>query len=113
VLVGYIPPWNWSNHLGQPDLHEFRGPLIASNYPSNANQDFKQLYERIGANDGRGWATYGNRVPEGWQYSSRAKVPGAPYICDINAWRMSYDQLRTTLLVRRQPGRATNAQPTL
>jgi hypothetical protein len=23
VLVGYIPPWNWSKFLGQPDLREF------------------------------------------------------------------------------------------
>ncbi|HEX6684700.1 MAG TPA: DUF3578 domain-containing protein [Candidatus Limnocylindrales bacterium] len=103
VLVGYIPPWNWSKHLGQPDLREFRGPLIASNYPNQANENFKQLYEKIGGNDGRGWASYGNRVPEGWQYSSRAKVPGAPNICDVNAWRLNFDQLRTLLLGRRQP----------
>jgi hypothetical protein len=105
VLVGYIPPWNWSKHLGQPDLREFRGPLIASNYPSSANENFKTLYDRIGGNDGRGWASYGNRVPEGWQYSPRSKVPGAAYICDINAWRLNYDQLRTLLLGSGRVGR--------
>ncbi|WP_117209319.1 MrcB family domain-containing protein [Allorhizocola rhizosphaerae] len=105
VLVGYIPPWNWSKYLGQPDLREFRGPLIASNYPlKDANEDFKRLYERVGGNDGRGWAVYGSRVPEGWQYSSRAKVPGAPYICDVNAWRMSSEQLKALLLGSRHTG---------
>ncbi|GIH02530.1 hypothetical protein Rhe02_05970 [Rhizocola hellebori] len=97
ILVAYLPPWNWSKHLGQPDLREFRGPLIASNYPREANEDFKELYEQIGGNDGRGWAEYGNRVPEGWQYSSRAKVPGAPNICDVNAWRISYEELKAML----------------
>jgi hypothetical protein len=100
VLAAYLPPWNWSKHLGQPDLREFRGPLIASNYPlEGANEDFKQLYEKVGGNDGPGWTAYGSRVPEGWQYSPRAKVPGAPYICDVNAWRMSFGQLKK-LLVR-------------
>jgi hypothetical protein len=103
VLAGYIPPWHWTKNLGTPNLREFRGPLIASNYPSSANEDFKQLYERIGGNDGRGWANYGTRVPEGWQYSSRATVPGGPYICDVNAWRLDYEQLRALLLGRRRP----------
>ena len=113
VLVGYLPPWNWSKFLGQPDLRDFRGPLIASNYPLSANADFRSLYDRIDGNDGRGWASYGNRVPEGWQYSSRAKVPGAPYICDINAWRVGYDQLKALLLDRTEPGnrRGVAAQP--
>jgi hypothetical protein len=103
VLVAYLPPWNWSKFLGQPDLREFRGPLIASNYPLNdTNVEYKLLYDRVGGNYGKGWATYGNRTPEGWQYSSHAKVPGAPYICDINAWRMTYDQLRTLLLGTRK-----------
>jgi hypothetical protein len=97
VLVGYIPPWNWSQHLGQPDLREFRGPLIASNYPSQTHQDFRQLYDRIGGDNGRGWATYGNRIPEGWQYSSRAKVPGVADICDINAWRITFAKLKSLL----------------
>jgi hypothetical protein len=97
VLVGYIPPWNWSKHLEQPDLRDFRGPLIASNYPRQANEDFRQLYEAIGGNEGRGWASYGNRVPEGWQYSSRAKVPGVADICDVNAWRINFAQLKTLL----------------
>lgn len=105
VLVGYIPPWNWSKHLGQPDLREFRGPVIASNYPlQHANEHFKHLYERVGGDKGAGWAAYGRRVPEGWQYSSRAKVPGAPHICDVNAWRMSSAQLKTLLVGRRDGG---------
>jgi len=113
VLVGYLPPWNWSKHLGQPDLREFRGPLIASNYPLNANEDFKQLYDQVGGNHGRGWAAYGSRIPEGWQYSSRAKVPGAPHICDVNAWRMTVQQLKALLLDRRQADRRATAQPDL
>lgn len=104
VLVGYIPPWNWSKHLGQPDLRQFRGPLIASNYPRQANEDFKQLYEQIGGNDGRGWAAYGNRIPDGWQYSSRAKVPGVSDICDVNAWRITFEKLKALLAGTHQAG---------
>lgn len=94
VLVGYIPPWNWSQHLGEPDLRQFRGPLIASNYPRQANEGFRQLYEQIGGNDGPGWAAYGNRIPEGWQYSARAKVPGVADICDVNAWRITFEKFK-------------------
>jgi MrcB-like, N-terminal domain len=112
VLVAYIPPWNWSKHLGQPDLREFRGPLIASNYPlESANVDFKQLYEQVGGNNGPGWAAYGSRIPEGWQYSARAKVPGAPYICDVNAWRISFEQLKGLLVDRRQGVQRATRQP--
>ncbi|HZM77895.1 MAG TPA: DUF3578 domain-containing protein [Candidatus Limnocylindrales bacterium] len=113
VLAGYIPPWNWSKFLGQPDLREFRGPLIASNYPLETNEDFKQMYEKIGGNNGRGWSPYGSRTPEGWQYSSKAKVPGAPYICDINAWRLNYEQLKELLLGKRQAGQRAGSQPEL
>jgi GH25 family lysozyme M1 (1,4-beta-N-acetylmuramidase) len=97
VLVGYIPPWNWSKHLGQPDLRQFRGPLIASNYPRQADEGFRHLYELIGGNDGQGWAAYGNRVPEGWQYSARAKVPGVSDICDVNAWRITFEKFKALL----------------
>ena len=99
VLVGYLPPWNWDKHLGHPDLRTFRGPLISSNYPLKHYADtFKHLYARCGGSKGVGWASYGHRVSEGWQYSSRAKVPGAAAVCDINAWRLSFNQLHDLLL---------------
>jgi hypothetical protein len=98
ILVGYVPPWMWNNHLGQPDLRGFRGPLIASDYPVSGAADYQQLYARCGGDNGRGWASYGNRVCEGWQYSSRAIVPGAASACDISAWRMSSDQLYSLLM---------------
>jgi MrcB-like, N-terminal domain/Glycosyl hydrolases family 25 len=98
VLVGYLPAWNWTNHLGQPDLRAFRGPLIASDYPVSGAADYRQLYARCGGDNGRGWASYGNRVSEGWQFSSRAMVPGAPTACDMSAWRMSSDQLYALLI---------------
>jgi Glycosyl hydrolases family 25 len=98
VLVGYLPPWNWNKYLGQPDLRAFRGPLIASNYPLSDNADeYRRLYARCGGDNGRGWASYGNRISEGWQFSARAKVPGAASVCGINAWRMSFDQLKALL----------------
>jgi hypothetical protein len=98
VLVGYLPPWNWNKHLGQPDLRAFRGPLIASNYPLRDNGDeYRRLYARCGGDKGRGWASYGSRISEGWQFSSRAKVPGAASVCGINAWRMTIDQLNALL----------------
>ncbi len=98
VLVGYLPPWNWNRHLGQPDLRAFRGPLIASNYPLSNNADeYRRLYTRCGGDNGRGWASYGNRTSEGWQFSARAMVPGAASVCGINAWRMTFDQLNALL----------------
>jgi hypothetical protein len=98
VLVGYLPLWNWSKHLGQPDLRALRGPLIASNYPLRDNVDeYRRLYARCGGDKGRGWASYGNRTSEGWQFSARAKVPGAASVCGVNAWRMTSDQLNALL----------------
>jgi hypothetical protein len=97
VLVGYLPAWNWNNHLGQPDLRAFRGPMIASDYPVSGAADYRQLYARSGGDTGRGWASYGNRISEGWQFSSRALVPGAETACDMSAWRMSSDQLYALL----------------
>ena len=98
VLVGYLPAWMWNNHLGRPDLRGFRGPLIASDYPINGTAEYRQLYARSGGDNGRGWASYGNRVSDGWQFSSRAAVPGAAIACDISAWRMSSDQLYALLI---------------
>jgi len=56
------------------------------------------LYARSGGDNGRGWASYGNRVTEGWQFTSRAKVPGAAIACDMSAWRMSSEQLYALLV---------------
>jgi hypothetical protein len=98
VLVGYLPAWNWSNHLGQPDLRAFRGPLIASNYPVHEADDYQQLYVRSGGDNGPGWASYGNRTSEAWQFSSTARVPGAASTCDVNAWRMGSEQLYSMLI---------------
>jgi hypothetical protein len=98
VLAGYIPPWLWDRYLGRPDLRAFRGPLIASNYPlSDTSDEYRQLYERCGGDSGKGWASYGNRVSAGWQFSSRARVPGASYICGVNAWRLTSKQLTALL----------------
>jgi Glycosyl hydrolases family 25 len=98
VLVGYLPAWMWNNHLGQPDLRAFRGPLIASDYPVSGTAEYRQLYARSGGDNGRGWTSYGNRVTEGWQFTSRATVPGAAVACDMSAWRMSSDQLYALLV---------------
>jgi hypothetical protein len=101
VLVGYLPPWNWRNHLGKPDLRGFLGPLVSSDYPlDKTTDDFRRLYAHCGGDRGRGWTPYGNRVSEGWQFSSRAKVPGAAAYCGINAWRMTFDQLYALLVER-------------
>ncbi|MBO0870085.1 MAG: hypothetical protein J2P15_16120, partial [Micromonosporaceae bacterium] len=98
ILVGYLPPWNWSMHLGRPDLRPFRGPLIASDYPLNNSADeYRRLYARCGGDKGRGWTPYGNRVCDGWQFSSDARVPGAASACGINAWRMTLQQLTALL----------------
>jgi hypothetical protein len=56
------------------------------------------LYARCGGDQGPGWASYGNRISDGWQFSSRAHVPGAASACDINAWRMTFDQLYALLI---------------
>jgi hypothetical protein len=97
VLAGYLPPWNWRNHLGRPDLRAFRGPLVASDYPLSTADEYRRLYARCGGDNGRGWTSYGNRVSEAWQFSSRARVPGAAAVCGVNAWRMTFDQLHALL----------------
>jgi hypothetical protein len=98
VLVGYLPPWNWNKHLGQPDLRAFRGPLIASNYPVGDADEYQKLYSRSGGDNGPGWESYGNRTSEGWQFSSKAIVSGAASAVDINAWRMSSQRLYAMLM---------------
>jgi hypothetical protein len=91
-LAHYIPRWFWDLRpglpsLGRPDLTQLRGPLIASNYPVRGRYAAGELYTRAGGDSGAGWASYGGRAPDIWQYASSAAVPGLVGGCDINAFR--------------------------
>jgi GH25 family lysozyme M1 (1,4-beta-N-acetylmuramidase) len=90
----YLPQWVWSNWLNRADLRPLmdfaKGPLISSNYPLGSNNgDYQQLYAEIDSNpkySGLGWIPYGNVIPEVWQYSSNANVPGASSTTDVNTY---------------------------
>jgi peptidoglycan hydrolase-like protein with peptidoglycan-binding domain len=51
---------------------------------------FAELYARDGAGGGPGWAPYGGRTPDVWQFASTALIPGVrggQAGADINAYR--------------------------
>lgn len=61
-----------------------------ANYPSESSLPYRELYNSVGGNSGPGWTEYGtpSRVPEIWQYSSKAVVAGVG-TTDVNAFRGS------------------------
>lgn len=94
-LTVYLAQWVWSSWLEKADLTELielaGGPLINANYPLGTEKGAPYaLYQKAGT---KGWAPYGNRVPDIWQYSSNAQVPGASSTTDVNAFRGSVFEL--------------------
>lgn len=71
-------------------------PLWNANYPSSTSDTFRALYARVGGDGGPGWASYSNRTPVIWQYSSSAII-GLQHTCDANAFRGTLDQLKALL----------------
>lgn len=95
VMAWYVARWIWSA-LGQPDLRALVGPLINADYPATGNAPPADIYPRaLAATAGkeRGWAPYGRRTPDLWQFTSTATVDGASGTTDCNAFRGSADAL--------------------
>lgn len=61
-------------------------PLWNANYGSNNTGHYLGLYADRGADAGPGWSTYSGKMPELWQYGSRATI-GGQHTCDANAFR--------------------------
>jgi GH25 family lysozyme M1 (1,4-beta-N-acetylmuramidase) len=101
-LMVYLPKWVWTGWLNMPDLRPLmdkaRGPLVNSNYPSAVGvSSFDQLYVSVGGDNGPGWSSYGNVIPEGWQYSSNSIVPGASSATDVNAFKGTVEEFENRM----------------
>lgn len=98
VLVHYLPRWFWEqDRFGRPALTGLRGPLVCSDYADNAAFSPSALYVHCGGNSSSGWAAYGGRPVDIFQFGSRCRVPGASTTTDINAYRGTVPQLISLL----------------
>lgn len=86
-IVLYAPQWAYGNTIAGQD------PLWASSYV-NGTGTVTDLYP--GDSSPR-WGAYSGRTPTFLQFSSRATIGGQPQ-CDANAFRGSYDQLRSLIM---------------
>jgi GH25 family lysozyme M1 (1,4-beta-N-acetylmuramidase) len=84
VVLSYIPKWYWSQ-IGSPDISNIPGLLISSNYRAYTDQ--------VASNNG--WAQYGGRNPDIWQYTDAQAIAGLRLDC--NAFRGSKEQLAELL----------------
>lgn len=99
VLAFYIPDWVWEASLGRHSLTGLKGPLVASEYGSNPSDgSAANLYARQGGDTSDKWHSYGGRVPEILQFGSNFVCDGASSKTDIDAFRGTFDQLKTLLL---------------
>jgi GH25 family lysozyme M1 (1,4-beta-N-acetylmuramidase) len=88
VAVIYASRGQYGNQLAGTS-HE----LWNANYGSNPAVHFRQAYSARGGDGGPGWVTYSGRMPQIWQYGSRATI-GSQTICDANAFRGTLAQLK-------------------
>lgn len=95
-LVWYISRNMWKA-LGEFDLNRLTGLLTCANYPNVQGTTPEAFYGLVGGNGGVGWAPYGGRVPDFWQFGSDAVVAGASNLTDINAYRGTLAQLAAAL----------------
>ena len=110
-LTIYLPHWVWEQ-MGSPTLTGLPSAtvLVASKYPHTELRGFEVLYRLSGGDDGPGWAGYGGRTPDLWQYADRALVPGIRggiAGCDVNAFRGDLAALTHLLTGVRLTGGAT------
>jgi len=94
VLCTYLAHWVW-DALGAPDLTQLPGPLTNANYPNLTPAPPGAMYAACAGNDGVGWASYGGRVPDFWQFTSTCDLSraGGSVRTDVNAYRGSLDDL--------------------
>lgn len=109
-MVWYIARWIWRDHLGSPSLTGLRGPLINADYPGVTGTP-ASAYAAAGGDTGRGWAPFGGRVPDAWQFSSTVTVPGASDRTDCNAFRGDRAALVALLTGGTVPNGGTDDMP--
>lgn len=80
VVLSYIPKWYWSQ-IGSPDISNISGLLISSNYRTYTDE----------VTSTNGWAAYGGRTPDIWQYTDAQPIAGLSLDC--NAFRGTRDEL--------------------
>lgn len=85
-MAWYIGRGFWSGSLGSPSLTGLRGALIGPRYPGVTGAP-TLAYANAGGNTGVGWAAYGGRTPDIWQFSSTVTAIGASSKTDVNAYR--------------------------
>jgi peptidoglycan hydrolase-like protein with peptidoglycan-binding domain/GH25 family lysozyme M1 (1,4-beta-N-acetylmuramidase) len=96
-LAFYIARWVWDTWLGRPDMSALPGPLVSARYVVNEPGPYAEIYARAGGDLSPAWAPYGGVTPAIWQYTSKAMVPGASTVTDVNAFRGTYPELATLL----------------
>lgn len=89
VAITYWPAWYWSQ-VGRPDLSGLPGLLTASNY--RAYGDDVAYIDNLGYH---GWAAYGGRTPDLWQYTDSQIIAGQSLDC--NAFRGTREDLAAAL----------------
>jgi hypothetical protein len=109
-LAVYLPRWVWSGTLGSPNFSALRGPVVSSDYGGNPALPLAGLYSARGGDHGPGWAQYGGKTPELWQFGSNAQIPGASSATDVNAYRGTLAQLTARLTGSTQEDDVTPAQ---
>lgn len=96
-LTYYLPQWLYNGYYAGADLRQLPGPLVQSHY-AGGDGAVAQIYANAGGDSGTGWDdAYGGRLPEIWQFTSDANVPGASDKTDVNAFRGSIEQLAALL----------------
>lgn len=97
-LAYYLPRWLHNGYYGGADLRQLPGPLIQSHYAGGTAGSAARIYANAGGDRGTGWDdSYGNRLPDIWQFTADADVDGASSVTDANAYRGTLDQLRILL----------------
>jgi len=100
VMAWYLPQWVWSRtdmSPASPDLSRLLGPLVASRYPTTVDGGPSTVYQAAGGDSGPGWASYGGKRPDIWQFASSVNVSGASGNTDVNAYRGTLAQLTALL----------------
>lgn len=87
-LATYLARYVWQDHLGQPDLTLLPGLLVSPRYTTTVTGSIAQVW--AASDPVAGWAAYGGRTPDIWQFTSQANVTGASVTTDVNAYRGSF-----------------------
>lgn len=101
-LAVYLAKWFWQRPSTQHGLDgvsiaALQGPLVSSNYPASGETSPVAIYATVGGDAGPGWQPYGGKVPEIWQFTSRAILPGVSSTEDVNAFKGTLEQFKARM----------------